>query len=123
MGGGMRRLAVFVATVLAAAAVAHVLLAGGVSNTGWGEAITSTPRALSDHFLHGDFGDTGGGGCARIGPAQNDLPLCASYPASEVTTMLRARVPIDVVLLVGSVLVGTLLGVLGGRWCAVRPRS
>jgi peptide/nickel transport system permease protein len=119
----MRRIAVFVATVLVATVLAHVLLAVGVEKTGWGAALTGTPGALSDRFLHGDFGATGGGGCLRIGPAEDDTPLCASYPAADVATMLRQRVPIDLVLLFGSLLVGTLAGIVGGRWCAVRPRS
>ncbi len=110
-------------TVVAATALAHVLLAGGVAKTGWGQALTSTPAGLRDHFLHADFGVTGGGGCPRIGPADDGLPLCGSYPPSDVTTMLRKRVPIDLTLLIGSMILGTLLGVVAGRWCAIRPRS
>src|SRR4051794_28051731 len=124
MGRGLpRRLAALVVTTVAAMAVAHVVVAGGIEQTGWGEALTSTPGALSDRLLHGDFGVTGGGGCRRIGPADDQTPLCASYPPSDVAAMLRQRVPIDLVLLFGSLLFGTLVGVIGGRWCALRARS
>ena len=119
-----RRLAVIcVAPLSSPTALAHVLLAGGVAKTGWGQALTSTPAGLRDHFLRGDFGVTGGGGCRRIGPADDGSPLCGSYPPADVTTMLRKRVPIDLTLLIGSMILGTLLGVAGGRWCAIRPRS
>src|SRR3954465_927686 len=103
-----RKVAALVLTLLVATAIAHVVLNGGVAHTGWGDALTSTPGALRDRFLHGDFGETGGGGCSRIGPSDDETPLCASYPASDVATMLRQRVPVDVALLVGSLLVGTL---------------
>jgi peptide/nickel transport system permease protein len=118
-----RRLAVIVFTVVAATALAHVVLAGGVEKTGWGNALTSTPAGLRDRFVHGDFGVTGGGACRRIGPAADETPLCASYPAAEVSAMMRKRVPIDLTLLIGSLLIGTLAGVIAGRWCAIRPQS
>src|SRR4051794_10439511 len=118
-----RRLAVIVLTVLAATALAHILLGGGVQGTGWGTALTSTPAGLRDRFLHGDFGVTGGGGCPKIGPNADETPLCASYGAGEVSTMMRKRVPIDLTLLIGALLIGTLMGVIAGRWCAIRPHS
>src|SRR4051812_45326152 len=123
-GRGMaRRLAALLLTMVAAILLAHFFLAVGVEKTGWGEALADTPSALSDRFLHGDFGTTGGGGCNRVGIAADETPLCASYPPADVATMLRRRVPIDLVLLFGSLIFGTLVGVVGGRWCAVRPRS
>jgi peptide/nickel transport system permease protein len=118
-----RRFVATVLTVVVALALAHVLLAGGVAKTGWGQAVTSMPGGLRDRFLHGDFGATGGGHCARIGPADDETPICASYPAADVATMLRERVPIDLSLLIGSLLVGTGLGVIAGRFTAVRPSS
>ena len=35
--------------------------------------------------------------------------------------MLRERVPVDLQLLLGGLLLGTLLGVAGGRYCATHP--
>ena len=43
--------------------------------------------------------------------------------AGEIDDLLRDRVPIDLQLLLGGVLLGTLAGVWGGRRCALRPRS
>jgi peptide/nickel transport system permease protein len=50
-------------------------------------------------------------------------PLCPSYGAGPVAETFRERVPVDLMLLVGGLALGTLLGVLGGRWCATRPRT
>jgi peptide/nickel transport system permease protein len=115
-----RRLGTLVATALVAVAVAHVFLATTVEGAGFLSAVKGTPALLSDRFVHGEFGSTGGGSCDQ---RETYTPLCSRYPASELSTMLRRRVPIDVVLLCGGLLFGTLLGVVGGRWCATRPRS
>src|SRR4051794_20256963 len=107
-----RKAAALVLTLVAATVIAHVLLAVGVEKVSLGEAITGTPAALRDKFIHGDFGVTTGGGCRRIGPSDDLTPLCATYPAGAVATMLRQRVPIDLVLLLGSLLLGTLAGIV-----------
>ena len=44
-------------------------------------------------------------------------------PAGEIDDMLRERVPIDLQLLLGGLLLGTLARRRGGRCCAMRPRS
>ena len=41
--------------------------------------------------------------------------------ASTVSDMLRTRVPIDISLLLGGLLVGIMLGVAVGRHCATHP--
>jgi peptide/nickel transport system permease protein len=110
---------VLVATVLAAAALGHVFLTAtnGEPLTG---AIAGTPGFLVDGFVHFDLGWTDGKGCNQI---QEYHPLCPTYTASSVADMLRRRVPIDFMLLLGGLTLGTLAGIAGGRWCAIRPDS
>ncbi|HWK25392.1 MAG TPA: ABC transporter permease [Solirubrobacter sp.] len=114
----LRRVGALAITVLAAVALGHAFLASAVAGDGLGHALRTTPHALSARFLHGDFGATAGGGCNQM---EQYHPLCSSYPGARIATMLRARVPVDAALLLGGLLLGTLLGVAGGRWCAVRP--
>ncbi len=73
-----------------------------------------------DGFVHGDFGETLGGGCDQ---RYDYTALCSSYQETTIAAMLRERVPIDVSLLLGALVLGTLAGIVGGRWCAIRPHS
>jgi peptide/nickel transport system permease protein len=121
-----RRLWVLVATVAAAVAIAHVFLTTTVEGHRLTSAIRGTPAYLFDGFVRGDFGATSGGGCRPrsgfVRPDDRPKP-CASYPAGEIDDLLRRRVPVDLQLLLGGLLLGTLAGVAGGRICAMRPRS
>jgi peptide/nickel transport system permease protein len=120
------RLGVLVATVVAAVAIAHVFLNATVEGYRLTTAIRGTPAYLFDGFVRGDFGATIGGGCRpRSGSVRpdGDVKPCASYPAGEIDDLLRERVPIDLQLLLGGMLLGTLAGVVGGRMCAMRPGS
>src|SRR3954452_15616163 len=103
--------------------IAHVFLATTVEGAGFGAAVADAPAALADRFLHGEFGSTGGGECNLRKLMDEYVPLCATYPAADLATMLRERVPVDVALLLGGLILGMLGGVAGGRWCAVRPRT
>ena len=116
-----RRAGALVATVLVATALAHVFLAA-IEDESWAAALAAAPGTLTDRLVHGDFGATRGGGC-NGGRGQGYVPLCSSYPTATVAVMLRERVPLDVSLLVGGMLLGTLGGVAAGRWCAMRPAS
>jgi len=113
-------------TVVAAVAIAHVFLTTTVEGHRLTSAIWTTPAYLFDGFAGGDFGATSGGGCRpRSGSALPDVPVkpCASYPAGEIDDLLRERVPVDLQLLLGGLLFGTLAGVVGGRICAMRRGS
>ncbi len=115
-----------VGTVIAAVAIAHVFLNTTVEGHQLTSAIRGTPAYLLDGFVRGDFGATFGGGCqARSGfaPSNGSVKPCASYPEGEIDDLLRDRVPIDLQLLLGGLLLGTLTGIWGGRRCAMRPRS
>ncbi len=112
-----RRLGLLVVTVLAAVAIAHVFLTWTVDGYRLMTAIRGTPDYLFNGFVRGDFGVTFGGGCR---PDDRVKP-CASYPAGEIDDLLRERVPIDLQLLLGGVILGTLAGVLAGRHCALHP--
>jgi peptide/nickel transport system permease protein len=116
-----RPLGALAATLLVATALGHVFLAATVSGQAWGDAFAQAPGALADRLIHFDFGKTQGGGCNGIG--REYVPLCSSYPAATVADMLRERARIDVALLLGGLLFGTLAGIAGGRWCATRPDS
>ncbi len=113
----LRRVGVLFATVLAAAALGHVFLT--VTATDGARLTTTvaeTPGWLVDVFLHRDLGETGG----RSFNQRRDpcTPLCPAYPPSPVAEMFRERVPVDIALLLGGLLIGTAAGVLGGRFCA-----
>jgi peptide/nickel transport system permease protein len=116
------RLGVLVATVIVAVVLGHVFLSASVDEVPLGEVLRGTPAWFGD-VLGGDLGETPGGHCTQIGPFGNYEPLCASYDASTVSDMLRTRVPIDISLLLGGLLVGILLGVAIGRHCATHPGS
>jgi peptide/nickel transport system permease protein len=118
-----RRVVALVFTLIAATALAHVFFAATLEEQGLAAAIADTPSGLVDRFVHGDFGATQGGTCLRKDPTDDYHPLCATYGAEPIAHMLRTRAPIDVSLLVGGLLIGTLAGVAGGRWCATRPHS
>src|SRR3954470_24219304 len=115
-----RRFAALLFTMVAAIALAHVFFATTIEDANLVSTIGELPAGLTDRFVHGDFGATEGGGCNQ----RDDYhPLCSSYGATTIARMLRARVPIDVSLLLGGVLIGSLAGLAGGRWCATRPYS
>lgn len=116
-----RKVVLLVFTLLAATGLAHVFFAVTLDQRSLAGAIADTPSSLVDRFVHGDFGTTGGTNCTHPDPTPNYIPLCSSYSPSSMADMLRERVPIDIVLLVSGLLIGTLLGVAGGRWCARRP--
>lgn len=117
----MRRLAVLVITVLIAVALGHVLFTTSLEEVPLGEAVRNIPSYLTSTFVHGDLGSTPGGDC---GPShEGTVVLCASYGAAPVSEMLRERGLVDVQLLVGSLLLGTLVGVAAGRHAAANPRT
>jgi len=112
----LRQVGVLIATVLAAAALGHVLIASSGDDETLATAITSTPSYLADTFLLFDLGETAG----RRYDQRRDpcTPLCPAYPPGPVAELFRERVPVDVALLVGGLLIGTAVGVAGGRFCA-----
>ncbi len=117
------RLGALVLTVVAAVAIAHVFLNATVEGYRLTTAIRSTPGYLFDGFIRGDLGTTFGGGCPPAVPPEPRVKPCGSYPPGKIGDLLRERVPIDLQLLLGGMLLGTLAGVWGGRRCAIRPRS
>ena len=116
----LRRVGSLVATTLVAAALGHVFLV----TTNEGERLTTAfadaPAFLVDGFVRGDLGTTDGRNCDQ---RTQYSPLCSSYRASTITDMLTERVPVEVALLLGGLILGTLGGIVGGRWCAIRPYS
>jgi peptide/nickel transport system permease protein len=118
-----QRVGVLVMTVVAAVAIAHVFLNTTVEGYRLTTAIGGTPGYLFDGFFRGDFGETFGGGCPPPVPPDTRVKPCASYPPGEIADLLRHRVPVDLQLLLGGVILGTLAGVWGGRRCALRPGS
>jgi peptide/nickel transport system permease protein len=118
----VRRLGTLAATLVVAVVLGHVFLSASVNELPLGEVLRGTPAWIGD-VLGGNLGETGGGNCPQTGPLGNHEPLCASYAASTVSDMLRERVPIDVSLLLGGLLVGIALGVAVGRHCATHSGS
>jgi peptide/nickel transport system permease protein len=116
-----RRAVALVFTLIVAVALSHVFFATTLGEQRLSAAIAATPSGMVDRFIHGDFGATEGRKCIRKDPTDTYRPLCASYGEGTIAEMLRARVPIDLSLLLGGLLIGTLAGVAGGRWCATRP--
>jgi peptide/nickel transport system permease protein len=107
---------VLIATVLAAAAFGHVFFNATAADVPLGTAITSTPSYLRDTFVRFDLGETNG---RRFDQRRDPCtPLCPSYPPAPVAEMFRERVPVDLALLLGGLLIGTVAGVVGGRFCA-----
>lgn len=111
----LRRVGVLIATVLAAAALGHVFLTA-TDGERLTAAITGTPRFLADTFIHDDLGVTEG---RRYNQRRDPCtPLCPAYGPAPVAEMFRERVPVDLALLLGGLLIGTAAGVAGGHFCA-----
>jgi peptide/nickel transport system permease protein len=113
---------VLIATVLVAVAIGHVFLVA-TGDESLSDALSSTPSYLRDVFLRFDLGDTDGRRCGKPDSLHPGFPLCASYGPDSVAHMLVERVTVDVLLLAVGALLGLLLGVAGGRFCAVRPNT
>jgi peptide/nickel transport system permease protein len=111
----LRRVGVLIATVLAAATLGHVLIASSGDDT-LSSAVSSTPGYLHDTFLRFDLGETAGKSFNQL--RDPCTPLCPAYGAGPVGRMFRERVPVDLALLLGGLLIGTTVGVAGGRFCA-----
>jgi peptide/nickel transport system permease protein len=116
-----RRAAALVLTTLLALSLAHVLFNGGTDKMSWGAATVDTPAHLLD-IAEGKLGATNGAGC---NPGQRQRPeyivLCVGWGRQTVATMMRQRVPVDLQLILGGMLLGTFLGIFAGRWCAAYP--
>jgi peptide/nickel transport system permease protein len=120
--GALRRVGVLVGTVLVAVAVGHVFLVA-TGDDSLSTAIRTTPGYLRDVFLRFDLGSTTGRRCGKPDSLHPGGPLCASYSPDSVAHMLVERVMVDVLLLMGGALVGLLIGIGGGRFCAIQPFS
>ena len=116
----MRRVGVLVGTVLVAVAIGHVFLLS-TREESFSSAISSTPGYLRDVFVHFDLGNTAGRRCGKPDSLHPGGPLCASYSPDTVAHMIVDRVQVDVLLLTVGALLGLLIGVAGGRFCAVHP--
>jgi peptide/nickel transport system permease protein len=117
---GLLRVGVLVFTVLVTVALGHVLVASSGDDT-LSTAVSTTPRHLIDTFLHFDLGVSDGRRCGSQDSLHPHFPLCASYSPGPVAHMLADRVPVDLLLLTVGALLGLLIGVAGGRFCATRP--
>jgi peptide/nickel transport system permease protein len=111
-------LAALAVTTILALSLGHVIFNAGLDQMSWGAAIGDVPAHLAG-IVSGDLGETGGGGCNP----QDRITLCASYGPGKITDVLAERLPVDLQLVVGGPLLGTLLGVLAGRWCAAFPQT
>jgi peptide/nickel transport system permease protein len=107
---------------LIALAFGHVIFNAGLDQMSWGEAIADVPSHLHD-IVTGDLGETPGFKCVTPRGRAEQLPLCASYSPAKITDVLRDRLLVDVQLLVGGMLLGLLVGILIGRWCAAHPEG
>ena len=116
-----RRLAALVGTILVATAIANVLFATSLDQTPYGAALRAVPGYLADTFLRGEFGTTGGGGCGA--QSEGVFALCSTYGRGPVGEMLRERGMVDLQLLIGGLLLGTLLGLFAGRYTSANPRT
>jgi peptide/nickel transport system permease protein len=95
--------AIVLATIVACSALIAVLVPKQAPRPG---AWAGTVEGVRLKVLHGDFG------------------VSAVYPGSvPVTTLFTRGVAVDLALLGGGLVAGTLLGIAGGRACAARPRS
>jgi peptide/nickel transport system permease protein len=93
---------VVVTTVTVCALVATLLPKQSPAAGAWDGTVTGVRHML----LHRDFGISG-----------------VVYGQVPVTTLFDRGAAIDLTLLVGGMVAGTLLGLAGGRWCAARPRA
>jgi peptide/nickel transport system permease protein len=116
------RVGVLVFTVLVAVALGHIFLVSSGDDT-LSTAVRTTPRHLLDTFLHFDLGVSDGRRCGSQDSLHPHFPLCASYSPGPVAHMLLDRVPVDLLLLTIGALLGLLIGVVGGRFCATHPSS
>jgi peptide/nickel transport system permease protein len=119
----VRRSAALVVTTLLAVSVGHVLFNGGLDRMSWGAATVDTPAHVAD-IVQGRLGATDGAGC---NPGRRHRPeniaLCVGWGRQTVGTMMRERVPVDLQLILGGMLLGTFLGIVVGRWCAAYPST
>src|SRR3954454_14162710 len=106
-----RRLAALVVTTLIALSFGHVIFNAGLDQMSWGAAIEDVPAHLAD-IVAGNLGETPGWKCNPPRGRPEFIALCASYSGGEMADVLRARLPVDIQLVVGGLLLGTLLGVL-----------
>ncbi len=112
-----------VLTTLLALSVGHVMFNAGLYRMSFGAAITDTPGHLVD-IVKGELGETDGAGCNPNRRRKPDaIELCADWERGTVGAMLRHRVPVDLQLVIGAMLLGTFLGVAAGRWTAAYPRT
>jgi peptide/nickel transport system permease protein len=116
-------LAALVLTTLHALSVGHVLFIAGLDQMSWGGATADTPAHLAD-IVQGELGETDGEGC---NPTRRRRPefiqLCVGWGRQTVGAMMHDRVPVDLQLIIGGMLLGTFLGIVAGRWCAAYPRT
>lgn len=116
-----RRVVALVLTTLLALSVGHVLFNAGLDQMSWGAAFRDTPGHLAD-LVQGELGDTDGMGCNPGRRRKGEyIELCADWARQSVAAMVADRVPVDLALLIGGMVLGTLLGIAAGRWCAAHP--
>lgn len=119
-----RRMAALVLTALVALSIGHVLFSahtGRLHEMSFGEAIADTPGHLLN-IVQGELGVTNGEGCNPGRRRKGDpIGLCANWGPQTVAAMMRERVPVDLQLIIGGMLLGTFLGMGAGRWCAAHP--
>ena len=118
-----RRLVALVLTTLLALSIGHVVFNAGLDKMSWGAAAADAPAHIAD-VVQGQLGETTGAGCnPSIRGQIGHIALCSGWEHGSVEGMLRARVPVDLQLIIGGLLLGTFLGVAAGRWCAAYPRA
>src|SRR5436309_1463220 len=107
-----RRLAALVLTTLLALSVAHVLFNAGTDRMSWGAATVDTPAHLAD-IVQGKLGRTSGEGCnPGLRRRPENIDLCTGWGPETVGAMMRDRVPVDLQLILGGILLGTCLGIV-----------
>jgi peptide/nickel transport system permease protein len=115
-------MAALVATTLIALSFGHVIFNAGLDQMSWGRAIADTPSHLVD-IVTGNLGEASGFKCNPPRGRPDQIELCASYDRAQMTDIFRQRLLVDVQLLVGGLVLGTLLGVVAGAWCAAHQRG